>query len=157
MLQAVPAVISPSAEERAYLEAVGEVHRHVRIDGSRLGMSGIMYSICDIDAETLGDRLAAIRTDLDQAAAVLASLAVPTRFEAVQRNYAQVLRLYQQGIAEMDRTTQDDDPQHLRDAFPFTNSASEGLATLESLVWAPPAPEVEEPTGPGATLASARD
>ena len=53
----------------------------------------------------------------------------------------------------MDRTTQDGNPQHLRDAFPLTKTASDELATPESLAWAPPRPEVDQPTGPGVPIA----
>ena len=142
MLDAVPAMASPSAEEQAYLMAIDQVHEHVRIDGSRIGMATIMYSICEIDDVTFGSRLASIRADLDQAAAVLASLPVPDRLGSVHRNYVQVVQLYEQGLDQMDRATQDGDAQHLRDAFPFTKTASDGLAMLETLVWGPPEPDV---------------
>ena len=154
MLAALPAAVSPSAAERAYLAAIDEVHAHVRIDGSRIGMAMIMWSICDIDDAALGSRLATVRTDLDQAAAVLASLSVPDRLGAVHRNYLQVVRLYQQGVAEMDRTAQDGNPQHLRDAFPFTKTASDELAELEALVWAPSVPDIGQPTSPSVPVAS---
>jgi hypothetical protein len=154
LLDVLPVVTSPSAEEQAYLTAIDEVHGHVRLDGSRIGMAMIMYSICELDSEALGSRLAVIGADLDQAAAVLAGLPVPDRLGAVHRNYLQVVRLYQQGVAEMDRTTQDDNPEHLREAFPFTKTASDELATLESLVWPPPPPEVGQPTGPGLLVPS---
>jgi hypothetical protein len=154
LLDVLPAVVSPSAEERAYLASMDEVHGHVRLDGSRIGMASIMYSLCELDGEALGRRLAAIGTDLDQAAAVLASLPVPGRLGPLHRNYEQVVRLYQQGLAEMGRTPQDGNPAHLREAFPFTKTASDELATLESLVWAPPRPEVDQPTGPGVPVAS---
>jgi hypothetical protein len=154
MLAALPGVVSPSADEQAYLVAIDEIHRHIRIDGSRLGIAMIMYSICEIDGATLGSRLAAARSDLDQAATLLASLAVPERLEALHRNYQQVVRLYQQGLAEMDRTAQDGDTQHLRDAFPFTRTASDELAELESLVWAAPTPDLGQPSSPGAPVAS---
>jgi hypothetical protein len=117
-------------------------------------MASIMYSLCEFDGAVLGRRLAAIRADLDQAAAVLTSLPVPARLAPVHRNYVQVVTLYQQGLAEMDRTTQDGNPEHLREAFPFTKAASDELATLESLVWAPPRPAVDQPTGPGVLVAS---
>jgi hypothetical protein len=157
LLDALPAVVSPSAEERAYLAAIDEVHGHVRLDGARIGMASIMYSLCEFDGAVLGRRLAAIRTDLDQAAAVLASLLVPARLGPVHRNYVQVVRLYQQGLAEMDRTAQDGNPEHLRAAFPFTKTASDELASLESLVWAPPRPAVDQPTGPGVPVASSAE
>lgn len=47
----------------------------------------------------------------------------------------------------MDLTVQDGDAGHLRDAFPLTKTASDGLALLEGLVWGPPLPESTEPTG----------
>ena len=158
LLEALPAVVNPSAEERAYLVAVDEVHRHVRLDGSRVGMAMIMYSICEIDGLALGSRLAAIRTDLDQAAAVLDHLAVPDRFGALHRNYLQIVHLYQQGLAEMDLTGRDGNIQHLRDAFPFTKAASDELAELEELVWAAPVLDVGQPTnadGPSLSAATA--
>jgi hypothetical protein len=154
MLAALPALVSPSVEEQAYLVAIDEVHRHIRIDGSRLGMAMIMYSICEIDGAMLGSRLVAVRTDLDQAATVLASLAVPEPLEALDHNYQQVVRLYQQGLAEMDRTTQDGNTQHLRDALPFTRTASDELAELESLVWAAPTPDLGQPGNPGGVASS---
>ena len=151
---ALPAVVSPSAEERAYLAAIDEVHGHVRIDGSRMGLAMIMYSLCELDEEALASRLDAVRTDLDHAAAVLAALPVPDRLAAVHRTYLHVVRLYQEGLAEMDRTVHDGNPQHLREAFPFTKTASDGLASLESLVWAPPLPGVGQPASPGAPITS---
>jgi hypothetical protein len=157
LLDALPAVVSPSAEERAYLTAIDQVHAHVRLDGSRIAMGTIMWSICDIDGPALGSRLEAVRSDLDQAAAVLASLPVPDRLGALHRNYLQVVRLYQQGLAEMSRTTQDDNPEHLRAAFPFTKTATDELATLESLVWGPPRPDVDQPTSPGVPIASSAE
>jgi hypothetical protein len=57
----------------------------------------------------------------------------------------------------MDRTSQDGSPEHLRQAFPFTKTASDELASLESLVWGPPWPEVDEPTGPGVPVASSAE
>jgi hypothetical protein len=153
MLDALPAVVSPSAEEQAYLSAIDEVHRHVRIDGSRMGMTMIMFSLCELDDALLGSRLTAIGADLDQAAATLAGIAVPDRLGAVHHNYSQVVRLYQQGVAEMDRATQDGNVQHLRDAFPFTKVASDELAELEALVWPPSVPEVVQPSSPSAPVA----
>ena len=141
MLEAVPVLASPSLEQRVYLSAIDEVHAHVRLDGSRIGMATIMYDICDIDADALQSRLSTIRVDLDQAADVLAGLRPPDHLGAVHRNYAQVIRLYQQGLAQMDLTVQDGEAGHLRDAFPFTKTASDGLALLEALVWGPPLPE----------------
>jgi hypothetical protein len=149
MLEAVPVLVSPSPEQRAYLAAIDQVHTHVRLDGSRIGMAMIMYDICDIDVAGLQSRLGAIRADLDQAADVLGGLRAPDHLGALHRNYVQVVGLYQQGLVEMDRTVQDGDPSHLRDAFPFTNSASDGLAQLEALVWGPPLPESAQTTGPG--------
>jgi hypothetical protein len=151
---ALPAVVSPTAEERVYLSAIDEVHGHVRLDGSRIGTAMIMYSLCELDDEGLASRLDAIRSDLDHAAAVLAALPVPDRLAAVHRTYLQVVRLYQQGLAEMDRTVHDGNSQHLREAFPFTKTASDGLASLEGLVWAPPLPGVPQPASPGAPIAS---
>jgi hypothetical protein len=154
VLDGLPAVASPSPDERAYLAAMDEVHGHVRTSGSRIGMAMIMWSICDIDGEALGNRLLTIRADLDQAVSVLAGLPVPERFGAVHRDYQQVVRLYQQGLDHMERTAQDGDPQHLRDAFPLTKAASDELAELESLVWAPSLPEeVGQPSSPSDSVA----
>jgi hypothetical protein len=149
MLEALPVLVSPSAEQRDYLDAVGEVHAHVRADGARIGMAMVMYDICEIDAAALQSRLATIRADLDQASDVLAGLRAPDQLAAVHHNYTQVIRLYQQGLVEMDRTAQDGDAGHLRDAFPFTNTASAGLAQLEELVWGAPLPEPTPPSSPG--------
>ena len=154
MLEAMPALADPAVDEQAYLSALDEVHDRVRIDGSRMGIAAILWSICDLDGEQLRSRLATIRTDLDQTAQVLAMLAVPDRFAAVHRNYMQVVHLYQAGVAEMDRVADDGDAQHLRDAFPLTSTASDELARLEVLVWPPQAPNVEPPTGPGASAAT---
>ena len=157
LVDTLPAVASPSAEEQAYLAAIDEVHARVRTSGSRIGIAMILYSICELDNAALGSRLDGIRIDLDQAAAELAELSVPERLEAVQHNYVQVVHLYQQGVAEMGRATQDGNPEHLRAAFPFTKTASDELASLESLVWAPPRPEVGQPTSPDVPIASSAE
>ena len=151
MAEAIPVLVSPSPEQRAYLTAIDEVHAHLRLDGSRIGMAMIMYDICDIDAPALQSRLSAIRVDLDQAAEVLAGLRAPDHLAAVHRNYQQVVRLYQQGLVEMDLTVQDGDAGHLRDAFPFTTTASDGLAQLEALVWGPPLLESTHTKGPASS------
>lgn len=141
MLDALPVIVSPSPEQAAYLAAIDQVHSHVRVDGSRIGMAMIMYDICDIDTAGLHSRLAATRADLDQAADVLAGLRAPENLGGLHRNYVQIVWLYQQGLIEMDRTAQDGDVSHLRDAYPFTRIASDGLAQVEALVWNFPLPE----------------
>lgn len=135
MQPATAAVASPLAEERDYLAAVGEIHGRVRILGSAIGMAMIMYDICEIDAEALGNRLASLHSDLDDIDAVLRGLHPTDRLASVQNNYGRVISLYREGVLEMDKTVVDGDATHFRDAFPLTNTASDGLADLEGVVW----------------------
>ena len=134
-----PVVATPrpalSAAEEAYAQALWPIHNEVKAGALKMTMSGIQYKTQRLDLAGLRTQILASLESYRRAEAQIRALQPPASLVSAHEEYLQAVLLYQQSATEMARLADDQQEQHLLDAFPMSQEAGRKLRSVGALLW----------------------
>ena len=124
-----------TAAEETYARALWSIHDEVKNGAFRMTLTGINFKIGDIDRAELRTRVASTIELFRRAESRAQALEPPASLHDVHAEYLQALRLFQRSGAEMLKTSEDGQTDHLVAALPLSQDASRLLLTVGQQIW----------------------
>jgi hypothetical protein len=121
--------------EEAYSLALWPTHNRVKESAIRMTLAGINFKLRKLDGVAFGGQVRSGLGVYQEAEGQVRALQPPPSLQSVHDSYLQAVILYQKAGTEMLKVLDDQDEEHLRTAFPFSQEGGQRLRQVGAVLW----------------------